>query len=49
MMNGFLVGGTSWLGMDWAKGENEVAAYIRFATIHIQFKENNTGRIFDFQ
>ena len=49
MMNGFLVGSTSWLGMDWANGEHEVATYIRLAIIHIQFKENDAGRVFDFQ
>ena len=49
MMNGFLVGSTSWLGMDWANGENGVATYIRLAIIHTQFKENDTGRVFDFQ
>ena len=49
MMNGFLVESTSWLGMDWANGENEVAAYIRLAIIHTQFKENDTGRVSDFQ
>ena len=49
MMNSFLVGSTSWLGMDWANGENGVATYIRLAIIHAQFKENDTGRVFDFQ
>ena len=49
MMNGFLVGNTSWLGMDRANGENGVATYIRLAIIHIQFKENDAGRVFDFQ
>ena len=49
MMNGFLVGSTSRLGMDWTNGENGVAIYIRLAIIHIQFKENDTGRVFDFQ
>ena len=49
MMNGFLVESTSWLGMDWANGENEVATYIWLAIIHTQFKENDTGRIFNFQ
>ena len=49
MMNTFLVRSTSWLGMDWANGENGVAIYIRLAIIHIQFKENDTGRVFDFQ
>ena len=49
MMNGFLVGSTYWLGMDWANGENGVATYIRLAIINTQFKENYTGRVFDFQ
>ena len=49
MMNGFLVGSTSWLGMDWVNGENGVVTYIRLAIIHTQFKENDTGRVFDFQ
>ena len=49
MMNCFLVGSTSWLEMDWANGENGVATDIRFAIIHTQFKENDTGRVFDFQ
>ena len=49
MINGFLVGSTSWLGMDWANGENRVATYIRLAIIQTQFKENDTGRVFDFQ
>ena len=49
MMNGFLVGSTYWLGMDWANGENGVATCIRLAIIHTQFKENDTGRVFDFQ
>ena len=49
MMNGFLVGSTSWLGMDWANCENGVATYIKLAIIHIQFKENDAGRVFDFQ
>ena len=49
MMNGFLVESTSWLGMDWANCENGVATYIRLETIHTQFKENNTGRVSDFQ
>ena len=49
MMNGFLVESISWLGMDWANGENEVATYIRLAIIHTQLKENDTGRVFDFQ
>ena len=49
MMNGFFVGSTSWLGMEWANGENGVATYIRLAIIHTQFKENDTGRVFDFQ
>ena len=49
MMNGFLVGSTSCLEMDWANGENVVATYIRLAIIHTQFKENDTGRVFDFQ
>ena len=48
MRNGFLVGSTSWLGMDWTKGENGVATYIRLAIIHTQFKENGAGRVFDF-
>ena len=48
MMNGLLVGSTSWLGMVWANGENGVATYIRLAIIHTQFKENDTGRVFDF-
>ena len=45
MMNGFLVGSTSWLGMDWANNENGVATYIRLAIIHTQFKENDSERI----
>ena len=49
MINGFLVGSTSWLGMDWANGENEVATYVSLAIIHTQFKENDTGRVFYFQ
>ena len=49
MMNGFLVGSTSWLGKDWANSENRVATYIRLAIIHTQFKENDTGWVFDFQ
>ena len=49
MMNGFLVGSTFWLGMDCANGENGIATYIRLAIIHTQFKENDTGRVFDFQ
>ena len=49
MMNGFLVGSIYWLGMDWQNGENGVATYIRLATIYTQFKENDTGRVFDFQ
>ena len=49
MMNGFLVESTSWLGMDWANAENGVATYIRLAIIHTKFKENDTGRVFDFQ
>ena len=49
MINGFLVGSTSWLGMDRANGEHGVATYIRLAIIHIQFKENDAGRVFDFQ
>ena len=49
MMNSFLVGSTSWLGMDWANDENGVATYTRLAIIHTQFKENDTGRVFDFQ
>ena len=49
MMNGFLVGSTSWLVMDWTNGENGVATYIRLAIIHTQFKENDTGRVFGFQ
>ena len=49
MMNTFQVRSISWLGLDWANGENEVAIYIRLAIIHIQFKENDTGRVFDFQ
>ena len=49
MMNGFLVESTSWLGMDQANGENEVATYIRLAIIHTQFKENDTGGVIDFQ
>ena len=49
MINGFLVGSTSWLGMDWANGENGVATYVRLAIIHTQFKENDTGRVFYFQ
>ena len=49
MMKGFLVGSTFWLGMDWANGEHGVATYIRLAIIHIQFKENDAGRVFNFQ
>ena len=49
MMNGFLVGSTSWLVKDWANGENGFATYIRLAIIHTQFKENDTGGVFDFQ
>ena len=49
MMNGFLVGSTSWLVMDWANGEIIVATYIWLAIIRTQFKENDTGRVFDFQ
>ena len=49
MMNGFLVESISWLGMDWANGENEVATYIRLAIIHTQFKENDTSGVFDLQ
>ena len=48
-MNGFPVGSTSWLGMEWANGENGVATYIRSAIIHTQLKENDTGKVFDFQ
>ena len=49
MMNGFLVGSISWLETDWANGENGVATNFRLAIIHTQFKENDTGRVFDFQ
>ena len=49
MMNGFLVESTSWLGMDGANGEDEVATNIRLAIIHTQYKENDTGGVFDFQ
>ena len=49
MMNGFLVGSTSWLGIEWANGENGVASNIRLVIIHTQFKENDTGKVFDFQ
>ena len=49
MMNGLLMGSTSCHGMDWANGENGVATYIRLAIIYTQFKENDTGRVFDFQ
>ena len=49
MMNSFRMGSTPWLGMDWANSENRVATYIRLAIIHTQFRENDIGRVFDFQ